>query len=202
GSEGGRFFYHLEDHPELVEGLYRVLCRSREALTEIAAQSPAPVVLCGDNLDDFLVSPKLFERYFMPVYAQQAAVLHRGGKLMAVHMDGRLRALQEMIARTEIDIVEAFHPPPMGDVRLGEALRAWPGKSIWVGFPSAIYDQGPEAVQRYAADLVAEAGEAGRVVVAASTENLVSNQNLLSLAGALGTRGDERERHTPGTSCP
>ena len=186
GSEGGRFYYHLADHPEVVEALYQALCRSRAALHEIAARSPAPIVLCGDNVDDFLVSPGLFERYFMPVYEEQAGVLHGHGKLMAVHMDGRLAALKELIGRTEMDIVEAFHPPPMGDVSLAEALRAWPGKSVWVGFPSAIYDMGPDAVREYARGLVAEAGESGRVVLEASTENLVSNENLLSMAEVFG----------------
>ena len=185
GSEGGRFYYHLADYPEVVEGLYRALCDSRAALHEIAARSPAPIVLCGDNLDDFLVSPGLFEKYFMPVYADQAAVLHEGGKLMAVHMDGRLAALKGLIGRTEIDIVEALHPPPMGDVTLTEALEAWPDKSVWVGFPSAIYDMGPEAVRDYARGLVEEAGDSGRVVIEVSTENLVSNENLVSLTGAL-----------------
>ncbi|MBT5056408.1 MAG: hypothetical protein HOM68_07700 [Gemmatimonadetes bacterium] len=187
GSEGGRIYYHLADHPGIVEGLYRALCKSREALTEIAAHAPAPIVMCGDNLDDFLVSPKLFERYFMPVYEQQAQVLHERGKLMAVHMDGRLAALKDLIAQTDVDIVEAFHPPPMGDISLGDALRTWPDKSIWVGFPSAIYDEGPESTSAFAQQLVQQAGDCGRVVVEVSTENLVSNENLLSLTGVLGS---------------
>ena len=62
GSEGGRFFYHHADHPQLVEELYRALCRSRQPLYEIAARAPAPVVLCGDNVDGVLVTPKRFER--------------------------------------------------------------------------------------------------------------------------------------------
>ncbi len=190
GSEGGRFYYHLADHPDLVEGLFQALCKSREALHEIAARSPAPIALCGDNMDDFLVSPRLFERYFMPLYAQQAQVLHEHGKLMAVHMDGRLNAIKELMGRTDIDIVEALHPPPMGDLPLDEALRIWPGKSIWVGFPSATYDDGPEATRQYARQLVRQAGDNGRVVIAASTENLVSDENLLALAGVLG-RGTE-----------
>jgi len=72
GSEDGRFFYHLADCPELVEDLYRVLCRKREAAIEIAAKSPAPIVLCGDNVDGVLVSPPLFQKYFVPVYEAQA----------------------------------------------------------------------------------------------------------------------------------
>jgi hypothetical protein len=185
GSEGGRFFYHHADYPDLVEGLYHALCKSREPLYEIAARAPAPIVLCGDNIDGVLVSPKLFCRYFMPVYEVQARVLHERRKLMAVHMDGRLGALSDLVGQTAIDIVEAFHPPPMGDLPLGEALDLWPDKAIWVGFPGSVYTLGPQATRAYTLDLLTTVGEGDRLVIEMSTENLVSNENLLALTGVL-----------------
>jgi hypothetical protein len=185
GSQGGRFYYHHQDYPDLVEGLYQALCKCREPLYEIAARSPAEIVMCGDNVDGVLVTPKLFETYFMPVYQVQADVLHRAGKLMAVHMDGRLNALKELIARTPIDIVEAFHPPPMGDLSLSEALALWRDKAIWVGFPGSVYALGPQATAQYALELLGETMPCERLVIEMSTENLVSNQNLLALTAVL-----------------
>ena len=185
GSEGGRFFYHHVDHPELGEGLYRALCKSRVALHEIAARSPAPIVLCGDNIDGVLVTPSLFTQYFAPVYAEQAALLHAHGKLMAVHMDGRLNVLRDLIADTPIDIVEGFHPPPMGDLELDEALAAWPDKVIWIGFPGSVYGFGPDATREYARGLLQQAATGERLAVAMSTENLVTNENLLALTDIL-----------------
>jgi hypothetical protein len=185
GSEEGRCFYHLADHPDLVVDLYRAVSRSRESLYEIAARSPAPVTLWGDNVDGQLVVPRLFEQYFLPEYEKQARLLHARGKLFAVHMDGRLGCLRDLIARCPVDIVEAFHPPPMNDLTLAEALAAWPDKAIWVGFPGAIYELGPEATAEHAAALVGEARGSGRVGIAASTENIVSNENLLALMGVL-----------------
>ena len=185
GSEGGRFFYHHADYCDLVEELYEALCRARAPLDEIAARSPAPIVACGDNVDGFLVNPRLFERYFMPVYERQAQVLHAHGKLMSVHMDGRLGVLKECIARTPIDIVEALHPPPMGDLSLRDALAAWPDKALWVGFPGSIYALGPQETRRYAIELLQEILPGDRVVIEMSTENLVSNENLLALTAVL-----------------
>ena len=185
GSEAGRFFYHLVDHPDLVEDLYAALCKSREPMYEIAAKSPAPIVLCGDNIDGVLVTPKLFQKYFMPVYEFQARILHEHGKLMAVHMDGRLASLRDLIAGTPIDIIEALHPPPMGDLPVGEALKAWPGKAIWVGFPGSAYVLGPAETQSCALELLRDAGQGGRLVIEVSTENLVSNDNLLALTSVL-----------------
>jgi hypothetical protein len=185
GSEGGRFFYHLADYPDLVEDLYHAISKSRQPMYEIAAQSPASIVLCGDNVDGFLVAPKIFSQYFMPEYEKQAKILHARGKLMAVHMDGRLASLKDLIGQTPIDIVEAFHPPPMGDLPLGEALAAWPEKAIWVGFPGGVYELGTQATREGGLDLLAEAGAGDRLAVAMSTENIVSNENLLALTSVL-----------------
>jgi len=185
GSEGGRFFYHLTDFPEVVEDLYRAISKCREPMYEIAAKSPAPVVMCGDNVDGVLANPKLFQAYFMPEYEKQAAVLHAHGKLMAVHMDGRLDVVKDLIRQTPVDIVEAVHPPPMGDLSIGEALRRWPDKAIWIGFPSSVYDFGPNAVQEFALDLLRDVGTGERLAIAMSTENQVSNANLLALTAVL-----------------
>jgi len=185
GSEGGRFFYHLTDFPEVVEDLYRAISKCREPMYEIAAKSPAPVVMCGDNVDGVLANPKLFQAYFMPEYEKQAAVLHAHGKLMAVHMDGRLDVVKDLIRQTPVDIVEAVHPPPMGDLSIGEALRRWPDKAIWIGFPSSVYDFGPKAVQEFALDLLRDVGTGERLAIAMSTENQVSNANLLALTAVL-----------------
>jgi hypothetical protein len=179
GSEGGRFFYHLADYPDLVEELAQAVSKSREPLCEIAAKSPAPIALCGDNIDGVLVNPKLFEKYFMPEYEKQARPLHRYGKLMAVHMDGRVANLKHLIAQTPIDIIEALHPIPMGDLSIGEALSLWRDKVIWLGFPGSIYELGSTATREFALQLLGEIGSGERLAVAMSTENQVSNENLL-----------------------
>ena len=185
GSEGGRFFYHLADYPDLVEDTYRAISKSREPMYEIAAKSPAAITLCGDNVDGFLVSPGIFEKYFLPEYEKQAKVLHDHGKLMGVHMDGRVRSLKDLIADSPVDIVEALHPPPMGDLPIGEALSLWKDKAVWVGFPAGIYALGPEATQEHALELLGDIDPGDRVALAMSTENLVSNENLLALTAVL-----------------
>jgi hypothetical protein len=185
GSEGGRFFFHHADYPDLVEDLYQTICKAREPLYAIAARSPAPIALCGDNIDGVLVNPKLFRKYFMPEYEKQAKILHQHGKLMAVHMDGRLDVLKDLIPQTPIDIIEALHPPPMGDLSIGEALSRWPDKVIWVGFPGSAYALGTEATQKAALELLRQIGTGARLAIAMSTENLVSNENLQKLTAVL-----------------
>ncbi len=185
GSEGGRFFIHYARYRDLVEDLYAALCKARKPLYEIAAKSPAPVVLNGDNIDGVLVNPRLFEKYFMPEWQVAGDICHANGKLMAIHMDGRVNSLKQLIAQTPVDIVEALHPPPMGDLPIGEALKAWPHKAIWVGFPASVYTLGPEATKQHALALLREIIPGERVAICMSTENLVSNENLLTVTSVL-----------------
>jgi hypothetical protein len=185
GTDEGRFFYDWADHRELVEELYTVLCKTREPLYEIAARSPALAVMMGENMESSLIGPRMFEQFYMPIYAQMAEALHAHDKLLTVHMDGTLAVLKKLIAQTPIDVVEAFHPPPIGNVTLKEALEAWPNKAVWVGFPGPIYAFGPQATIRYMLDLLREAIPGDRVVIEMSTENLISNENLIALTSVL-----------------
>jgi hypothetical protein len=185
GSEEGRFYIHHARYREKVEELYRAMCKSLEPLYEIAAKSPAEIVWIPENLEGYLVNPMLFETYFMPEYEKCAKVVHAHGKLLGVHMDGRLGALKELIGKTSVDIIEAFHPPPMGDIPVDEALSLWPDKAIWIGYPGAVHTLGPEEVKKHALDLLRSVLPGERLVITMSTENLVSNENLLTLASIL-----------------
>ncbi len=185
GSEGGRFFIHHARYPDLVEDLYRAVSKSREPLYEIAVKSPAPITICGDHIDGVLVNPKLFQKYIMPEYEKEAKVLHEHGKLMAVHMDGRVGILKDLIAKTPIDIVEGLTSPPMGDLPIGEALSLWKDKVVWTGFPGSVLVLGLEAVKKHALNLLREVGSGDRLVVELCTETLISNESLLLLTSIL-----------------
>jgi hypothetical protein len=100
-------------------------------------------------------------------------------------MDGRLGALKDLLGKTSVDIIEAFHPPPMGDLSVDEALSVWPDKAIWIGYPGAVYTLGSEEVKKHALDLLRSAVPGERLVITMSTENLVSNENLLMLTSIL-----------------
>ncbi len=185
GSEEGRFYIHHARYRDKVDELYEAMCKSLEPLYEIAARSPADIIWLPENTEGYLVNPRLFEQYFMPEYEKCARVVHGHGKLLAAHMDGRLGVLKDLIARSPIDIIEALHPPPVGDIPIDEALSLWQDKAIWVGYPGAVYTLGPEAVKEHALELLGSVLPGDRLVIAMSTENLVSDENLLMLASVL-----------------
>ncbi len=185
GSEGGRFFIHHARYLDLVEDLYQAISKSREPMYEIGARSPADIIWCGDNIDGVLVNPRLYEKYFMPEYEKMAKICHEHGKLLASHMDGRVGVLKDLIAKTPLDIIEALHPPPMGDLSIGEALNLWKDKVIWVGFPATAYSMGPKSTREHALNLLRDVVPGERLCVEASTENIVSNENLRVLTSVL-----------------
>ena len=185
GSEEGRFYIHHARYPDRVEELYEAMSKSLEPVYEIAAKSPAEIIWLPENLEGYLVNPVLFEKYFMPEYEKCARVVHAHGKLLAAHMDGRLDVLKDLIAKTPIDIIEALHPPPMGDLPVSEALSLWKEKVIWLGYPGAVYTLGPEEVKKHALELLRSVVPGERLVITMSTENLVSNENLLMLTSVL-----------------
>ncbi|MEM3449697.1 MAG: uroporphyrinogen decarboxylase family protein, partial [Nitrososphaerota archaeon] len=145
-----RLFVDLYKHPKEVNVVLETLERKQDELYEIIADSPAEIIMCPDNIDSMLISPRLFEKYCLPFYNKQARLLHSKGKLFGVHMDGRLKNLASLIREAEIDFVEAFTPPPMGDLTIGEVKRMWGEKIVtWINFPSTVCLFGYEEVKRY-----------------------------------------------------
>jgi hypothetical protein len=179
------FYIHHAKYRNKVEGLYQAIDEKYEEMYKIAADSPADAVMFGDNLDGVLVNPVLFKKYFIPTYEKCARIVHDRGKLLISHFDGRLNALKELIAKCPQDVIEAFHPPPMGDLPIYEALELWEDKVILVGFPGSIYSLGTEAVRKHLIDLLYSSIPGERLGIEVSTENLVSNTNLLTLCNIL-----------------
>ena len=106
---------------------------------------------------------------------------------MVTHMDGRLGSLVEAISRTEIDVVEAFTPPPMGDVSIAEAKAAWPDKVIWANFPGSVFMLEPDEIRDFTVRLLREAMPGGRFILGV-TENIpqaVRYPSLLAMADGI-----------------
>jgi len=144
-----RFFVDLFRCRKEVESLLRVMEEKYLNLVRIVADSPAEVIAIDGNINARVTNPKLFEKYLIPVYRKASEILHKKDKIVQVHMDGALASLKDLIPKTGIDVVEAFTPPPMGDLPLEEAREAW-GEEIIIeaNFPSSVCLEGVEAIKR------------------------------------------------------
>ena len=151
------FAIALYMYPKEFESLQRVLEKKADERYRIIAESPAEIVNGTDNINSEIVSPRLFEKYLIPFYDRQAQILHKAGKILENHMDGKLKGLRDLIARTNLDVVEAFTPPPMGDLPLAEARQAWRGKIISLNFPESVFLEGLDTVRKNTLEILNEA---------------------------------------------
>ena len=141
---------------EAIEDLIRVIDEKYTEMYRVIADSPARIVRIGDNIDSMLISPRLFEKYCLPYYNKYAGILKKHDKFVISHMDGRLRILKDLIAKTRLDAVEAFTPPPMGDLPVREAREAWRDKVIWMNFPEEVFLRSADEVREYTLNLLRE----------------------------------------------
>ncbi len=184
-----RFYTDIVKNKEIIEEIAEKLEKKYiEELLPIVANSPSEVLLIGANIDSILVSPPLFEKYYLPYYAKCAEILHPKGKMLDVHIDGRLKALADLVAKSEIDIVEAFTPPPMGDFPIDEALSLWKDKIIWINFPatiSALMGPNPENVRKYLLEQLELMIPGERLMLFVSTEDRIPDENLIAMAEVM-----------------
>ena len=146
------------DHRDEVLKLYDVLVENRRRIYPLVAQSPAGHANYGGNVTPEIIGLETFQQYYLPHYHEAAEVLHRHGKLIGCHFDANCRLLATAIASTELDYIEAFTPAPNSDMTLAEARAAWPGKVLWLNFPSAAHLKSDAEVTATTLDLLHQAG--------------------------------------------
>ena len=66
-----------------------------------------------------------------------------------------LAAYKELLLETGLDMIDAFTPPPVGDLSVAEARKAWQERMvISINFPETIFWSGPEETKKYTLDLL------------------------------------------------
>ncbi|MBS7611614.1 hypothetical protein KEJ27_05340 [Candidatus Bathyarchaeota archaeon] len=120
-----RLSIDLYRNRELLDELYEILANRAESICEIASDSSVELAWCGDNVNGIVLGSKVFEKYHLPVYKRMSKLFEKNGKILIVHMDGKLNCLKHLIPSSGINVVEAFTPPPMGDLSVREARNLW-----------------------------------------------------------------------------
>lgn len=154
-----------------VLALYAILVENRRKVYPLVAASPAGHANYGGNVTPEIIGPRVFEEYYLPHYHEAAEVMHRHGKLIGCHFDANNRIIADAIARTPLDYIEAFTPAPDTDMTLAEARAAWPGKVLWINFPSSVHVSPDAVVEQKAVDLLNEC-ETSEGLIVGITENM------------------------------
>ena len=154
-----RFLVDLQTEPEPVRRLLGALDRRMDEVFASVCESEAEVIWQPDNISCDMTPPAWFREFCLPYYTKHANRLHERDKVFLVHMDGRLRAIKEMIAECPIDGIESFSLPEIGgDLTLAEARAAWPGKLVLPNFPSPLATQNPQTITGFLEELLENSG--------------------------------------------
>ena len=92
------------------------------------------------------------------------------GKFPIAHYDGSIRPLLQNSAHTDLPVIEAFTPPPMGDVTVAEAKAAWPERVVWVNFPGNYFLEPASAIEVYMLSLLRASAPGARLVIGCTEE--------------------------------
>jgi uroporphyrinogen decarboxylase-like protein len=96
---------------------------------DLLAQSPADIIIMGDNFSSDIQPAYFFDEWSKPFYEEAIRRLHAAGKYVAVHIDGKLRGALEMFREAGADCADAVTPVPMGDLE-PEQCRAEAGNDL------------------------------------------------------------------------
>jgi hypothetical protein len=114
GIEG--FVYASADWPELLHETVEAVNENSLRLVDLICESPAEIVVMGDNFSSDIQPETFFNKWSRRYYEEAILRLHRAGKFVAVHIDGKLKGSIRMLRDAGADCADAVTPKPMGDL--------------------------------------------------------------------------------------
>jgi hypothetical protein len=191
-----RFAQEWAERRDEVLGLYASLVANRRRLYPVLAGSPAVLVNYCGNISPEVVGLKRFEEYYLPHFNEFAEVMHARGKLVSVHLDAAVWLFEDLIGASAIDCVEAFTPPPDGDLSVAHARSVWPDKVLWTHFPTSVHLRPVAEVEAVARQLLREAASGIRFILGITEtlppdrwqETLPAIQRVVNACGQLPLR--------------
>lgn len=171
--------------------LYAAMVQKQREVYRLVGRSPASHANYGGNEVPEVMGLERFEKYCVPLYAEAAEELHKGGVLLGSHLDGNNRLWAGAVAASALDYVEALTPPPDCDLSVREALDRWPGKFVWINFPSSVHLEPIATIEETTRELLRQAAPGGRFIVGI-TEDIPEDRwrpNMLAISRVLRREG-------------
>lgn len=153
------------DYPEEFARLLGAVERRVKRFMPLVIEGPGEFVSLGSLSG--IYGPRQYREYVIPFYRRWAPELKAAGKIPALHAhNSNLASFVDLVRETGMPVVEAFTPPPVGDLSLAEAREAWgPEVVIWVNFPETVFWHGKRETYEYTADLLKQDKASGRLVI-------------------------------------
>lgn len=149
-----KWIYDQQDYSDSFKALLDALERMQERRMSCVIKAPEDIVNIANLAGNF--SPDAFERDMLPYCRKYASLLSAHGIKTTLHADAsNMNMFKYLVPKTGINIVEAFTPPPVGDLSLAEARRCWGDAiTIWINFPESVFYEGYEQTKQYTIELL------------------------------------------------
>ena len=156
----------LADYPDEMDELIALMHQARCGLVRmIAENTPADVVVSGENTSTSLISPTQFEKYCLPHLDDYGRVIEGAGKMHELHMCGLLNALLAKIDTIPANSIEAFTAPTLADTRLVDGRTKAPSKCLVGGTHCMLWLKPLDEIKRFITDELAACPNHRRIVL-------------------------------------
>ncbi len=111
-----RVLQAAQDWPETLHDVVNRINENNLQLIDLLSESPAEVVILGDNFSSDLQPPQFFAEWSRPYYREAIRRLHMTNKHVAIHIDGKLLGSLRMFREIGANCADAVTPKPLGDL--------------------------------------------------------------------------------------
>lgn len=186
-----RFSIEWNERKEKVKRLYEAISENNQKIYHIVAKSPAEIVKCGENYTPEVLGKERFMNYILPHWKEVCIILHKENKMVGCHLDANNRLWSKEIGDSELDWIEGFTPFPDSDMTVSEARRIWPGKVLFINFPSSVHLMDRDAIIETTKKIIKEAAPGDKFILGI-TENVPINtwkKNFLAILETINEYG-------------
>lgn len=166
-SDITNLIYMIADTPQTMKDLFACMEEKYLQLYEdMLRQAPEIDVFMGmDDTSTTLISPAMFDSFNVELTNKRADLCHACGKIYMHHSCGLIRNLLPIYRKTRMDGVDAFTPPPIGDVGYAEGRKLLgPKYSIRTPLANGLQSLDKDVICRHVADRFKDARTAGSLV--------------------------------------
>ena len=161
-----KWVYAQRDWPEQFARLVQAQEQRDERRLLLAAELPGDFLAFG--WFEGLWGAEAFAKHELPFYKKWVPYLQSRGKLCALHCDAtrNMKAIAPLLRETGVAVVEAYTPPPVGEMSVAEARAIWgPDTIIWVNPPETVFWAGEHTAYDWTVDLLRSDPPGDRLVL-------------------------------------
>ena len=117
-------FFALQDYKVKFERLLKTIHEKNLEVCRLLADSPGLVFMDGAVTGTGMISPQIFEEYYLLPTQEYVEIFHEKGKFYLNHASGEpVGPILDLVIETGIDGLYGLSYPPSGDLKISEVRR-------------------------------------------------------------------------------